>query len=631
MSDPIKHECGVAMLRLLKPLDYYQKKYGTSFYGLNKMYLLMEKQHNRGQDGAGIANVKLDVNPGKRYISRKRSIDSNPIQDVFKQVNKRFVELENSDPEKLKDTEWMKKHLPFTGELFLGHLRYGTFGENTIEQCHPFLRQNNWKTRNLVLAGNFNMTNVDELFEQLVDLGQHPKQMADAVTILEKIGHFLDEANDEIYYKNKDKYSKKEITKVIENELNIQDILMQSAKYWDGGYLMCGLLGHGDAFALRDPNAIRPAYYYKNDEIVVVASERPVIQTAFNVKADKIYEIKRGHALIIKKDGTVKEKQVREPLEKKSCSFERIYFSRGNDKEIYNERLELGKRIFPKVLKSIDNDVKNTVFSYIPNTAEVSYFGLLKGCHAYLNEVKTKKIQDLGGNPNHDEIAEIMKISPRAEKIAIKDAKLRTFITSDDSRDDLVSHVYDITYGTVKETDNLVMIDDSIVRGTTLKQSIIRILDRLGPRKIVVVSSAPQIRYPDCYGIDMSRMGNFIAFQAAVSLLKERGKDTILTETYNKCKSQEDLPKEEMQNHVKEIYKPFTADDISKKISELLTPEGTKAEIEIIYQSISDLHDSCPNHLGDWYFTGDYPTPGGNKVVNKSFINYMEGNNNRAY
>ena len=631
MSDPIKHECGVAMLRLLKPLDYYQKKYGTSFYGLNKMYLLMEKQHNRGQDGAGIANVKLDVSPGKRYISRKRSIDSNPIQDVFKQVNKRFVELEDSDPEKLKDTEWMKKHLPFTGELFLGHLRYGTFGENTIEQCHPFLRQNNWKTRNLVLAGNFNMTNVDELFEQLVDLGQHPKQMADAVTILEKIGHFLDEANDEIYYKNKDKYSKKEITKVIENELNIQDILMQSAKYWDGGYLMCGLLGHGDAFALRDPNAIRPAYYYKDDEVVVVASERPVIQTAFNVKADKIYEIKRGHALIIKKDGKVEEKQVREPLEKKSCSFERIYFSRGNDKEIYNERLELGKRIFPKVLKSIDNDVKNTVFSYIPNTAEVSYFGLLKGCHAYLNKVKTKKIQDLGDNPNHDEIAEIMKISPRAEKIAIKDAKLRTFITSDDSRNDLVSHVYDITYGTVKETDNLVMIDDSIVRGTTLKQSIIRILDRLGPKKIVVVSSAPQIRYPDCYGIDMSRMGNFIAFQAAVSLLKESGKESVLNETYNNCKSQENLPKEEMVNYVQEIYKPFTADDISKKISELLTPEGTNAEIEIIYQSISDLHSSCPNHLGDWYFTGEYPTPGGNKVVNKSFINYMEGNNNRAY
>ena len=631
MSDSIKHECGVAMLRLLKPLDFYQKKYGTSLYALNKMYLLMEKQHNRGQDGVGIVNIKLDVEPGKRYISRKRSVGINPLQDVFKQVNKRFLSLEKIDPEKLKNPKWLKENLPFTGELFLGHLRYGTFGENTIEQCHPFLRQNNWKTRNLALAGNFNMTNVEELFQQLVALGQHPKQMADTVTILEKIGHFLDEKNDEIYYKHKDKFSKKEITKIIEEELNLQDILIQSAKYWDGGYVMCGLLGHGDAFALRDPNAIRPAYYYKDDEIVVVASEKPVIQTAFNVEADKIYEIKRGHALIIKKDGTVKEKQVREPLEKKSCSFERIYFSRGNDKEIYNERLELGKRIFPKVLKSIDNDVKNTVFSYIPNTAEVSYFGLLKGCHAYLNEVKTKKIQDLGNNPNHDEIAEIMKISPRAEKIAIKDAKLRTFITSDDSRDDLVSHVYDITYGTVKETDNLVMIDDSIVRGTTLKQSIIRILDRLGPKKIVVVSSAPQIRYPDCYGIDMSRMGNFIAFQAAVSLLKERGKDTILTETYNKCKSQEDLPKEEMQNHVKEIYKPFTADDISKKISELLTPEGTKAEIEIIYQSISDLHGSCPNHLGDWYFTGDYPTPGGTKVVNKSFINYMEGNNNRAY
>jgi amidophosphoribosyltransferase len=631
MSDPIKHECGVAMLRLLKPLDYYQKKYGTSFYGLNKMYLLMEKQHNRGQDGAGIANVKLDVIPGKRYISRKRSINSNPIQDVFKQVNKRFLELKKSDPDKLKDTEWMKKHLPFTGELFLGHLRYGTFGGNTIEQCHPFLRQNNWKTRNLVLAGNFNMTNVDELFEQLVDLGQHPKQMADAVTILEKIGHFLDEANDKIYYKNKDKYSKKEITKVIENELNIQDVLMQSAKYWDGGYLMCGLLGHGDSFALRDPNAIRPAYYYKDDEVVVVASERPVIQTAFNVEADKIYEIKRGHALIIKKDGSVEEKQVREPLERTACSFERIYFSRGNDKEIYNERLELGKRIFPKILKSINNDVKNTVFSYIPNTAEVSYFGLLKGCHAYLNEVKTKKIQDLGNNLNHDEIAEIMKISPRAEKIAIKDAKLRTFITSDDSRDDLVSHVYDITYGTIKETDNLVMIDDSIVRGTTLRQSIIRILDRLGPKKIVVVSSAPQIRYPDCYGIDMSKMGDFIAFQAAVSLLKEAGKESVLTETYNNCKSQENLPKEDMVNYVQDIYKLFTADEISKKISELLTPKGTKAEVEIIYQSISDLHESCPNHLGDWYFTGNYPTPGGNKVVTKSFINYMEGNDKRAY
>jgi amidophosphoribosyltransferase len=619
------------MLRLLKPLEFYQKKYGTSLYGLNKMYLLMEKQHNRGQDGVGLANVKLDVEAGKRYISRKRSVATNPIQDIFKQVNRRFVELEESDPEKLKDPKWMKENLPFTGELFLGHLRYGTFGENTIEQCHPFLRQSNWKTRNVVLAGNFNMTNVDELFNQLVDLGQHPKQMADTVTILEKIGHFLDEANDEIYYKHKDNFSKKEITKIIEKELDLQDILTQSAKYWDGGYVMCGLMGHGDAFALRDPNAIRPAYYYKDDEIVVVASERPVIQTAFNVDIDDVKEIKRGHALIIKKDGTVKEKQVREPLERKACSFERIYFSRGNDKDIYNERLELGKRIFPKVLESIDNDVRNTVFSYIPNTAEVSYFGLLKGCHSYLNKIKTKKIQELGSDPCHDEIAKIMEISPRAEKIAIKDAKLRTFITSDDSRDDLVAHVYDVTYGTVKPTDNLVMIDDSIVRGTTLKQSIIRILDRLNPKKIVVVSSAPQIRYPDCYGIDMAKMGDFIAFNAAVELLKDTKQEHILTEAYNKCKSQVHLPKEEMVNYVQDIYKPFSAEEISVKISELLTPKGTNAEVEIIYQSISDLHASCPDHKGDWYFTGNYPTPGGVKVVNKAFMNYIEGNNQRAY
>ena len=631
MSDSIKHECGVAMLRLLKPLEFYQKKYGTSLYGLNKMYLLMEKQHNRGQDGVGLANIKLDIDPGKRFISRKRSVAPNPIQDVFKQANKRFVELENKEPEKLKDTKWMKDNLPFTGELFLGHLRYGTFGGNTIEQCHPFLRQSNWKTRNLVLAGNFNMTNVDELFQQLVNIGQHPKQKADTVTILEKIGHFLDEANDDIYYKNKEIFTKKEITKVIEDQLDIQDILIQSAKHWDGGYVMCGLLGHGDAFALRDPNAIRPAYYYKNEEIVVVASERPVIQTAFNCKSKDVYEIKRGHALIIKKDGSIEEKQVRKPLERKACSFERIYFSRGNDKDIYNERLELGKRIFPKVLQSIKNDVKNTVFSYIPNTAEVSYFGLLKGCHKYLNEVKTKKIKALGEKPNHREIEEILKISPRAEKIAIKDAKLRTFITSEDSRDDLVAHVYDINYGTVQSSDNLVMIDDSIVRGTTLKQSIIRILDRLNPKKIIIVSSAPQIRYPDCYGIDMAKMGDFIAFNAAVELLKESGKENILEETYKKCKNQCHLAKEEMINYVQEIYKPFTANDISKKISELLTPKGTKAEVEIIYQSIEDLHASCPNHQGDWYFTGNYPTPGGNKVVNTAFINFVEGNNERAY
>ncbi|HIK62468.1 MAG TPA: amidophosphoribosyltransferase [Flavobacteriales bacterium] len=631
MSDAIKHECGVAMLRLLKPLAFYQKKYGTAFYGLNKMYLLMEKQHNRGQDGVGLANIKIDVPPGKRYISRKRSVATNPIQDVFKQANKRFVDLQDKNPEKLSDTKWLKENLPFTGELFLGHLRYGTYGGNSIEQCHPFLRQNNWKTRNLVLAGNFNMTNVDELFTHLTDLGQHPKEMADTVTILEKIGHFLDEENDKIYYKYKDEFTKKEITQKIEQELDIQEILVNSAKYWDGGYVMCGMIGHGDAFALRDPSAIRPGYYYKDDEVVVVASERPVIQTSFNVKAEQIKELKRGHVLIIKKDGSIQEKQVREPQERKACSFERIYFSRGNDASIYNERLELGKRIFPKVLDAIDKDVRNTVFSYIPNTAEVSYYGLMKGVDSYLNKVKTRKIQALGESPCHDAIAEIMKISPRAEKIAIKDAKLRTFITSDDSRDDLVAHIYDITYGTVNPTDNLVMIDDSIVRGTTLKQSIIRILDRLGPKKIIVVSSAPQIRYPDCYGIDMAKMGDFIAFQAAVALLKDRKQEHILTEAYDKCKAQAHLPKEEMVNYVQEIYKPFTAEEISVKISELLTPKGTKAEVEIIYQSISDLHASCPNHLGDWYFTGDYPTPGGVKVVNKAFINYVEGKNERAY
>ena len=631
MSDAIKHECGVAMLRLLKPLAFYQKKYGTAFYGLNKMYLLMEKQHNRGQDGVGLANIKIDVPPGERYISRKRSVATNPIQDVFKQANKRFVDLQDKNPEKLSDTKWLKENLPFTGELFLGHLRYGTYGGNSIEQCHPFLRQNNWKTRNLVLAGNFNMTNVDELFTHLTDLGQHPKEMADTVTILEKIGHFLDEENDKIYYKYKDEFTKKEITQKIEQELDIQEILVNSAKYWDGGYVMCGMIGHGDAFALRDPSAIRPGYYYKDDEVVVVASERPVIQTSFNVKAEQIKELKRGHVLIIKKDGSIQEKQVREPQERKACSFERIYFSRGNDASIYNERLELGKRIFPKVLDAIDKDVRNTVFSYIPNTAEVSYYGLMKGVDSYLNKVKTRKIQALGESPCHDAIAEIMKISPRAEKIAIKDAKLRTFITSDDSRDDLVAHIYDITYGTVNPTDNLVMIDDSIVRGTTLKQSIIRILDRLGPKKIIVVSSAPQIRYPDCYGIDMAKMGDFIAFQAAVALLKDNNQEEVLTDAYNKCKKQENLPKEEMINYVQEIYKPFSAEEISIKISELLTPKGTKAEVEIIYQSISDLHASCPTHLGDWYFTGDYPTPGGVKVVNKAFINYIEGKNERAY
>ena len=631
MSDALKHECGVAMLRLLKPLDFYKEKYGTSFYGLKKMYLLMEKQRNRGQDGAGLANVKLQTSPGKRYISRKRSVTSNPIQDLFGEINARFIELEEKSPEKLNDTLWLKNNMPFTGELFLGHLRYGTYGGNNIEQCHPFLRQNNWKTRNLVVAGNFNMTNVDELFNHLTELGQHPKEKADTITILEKIGHFLDEANDEIYYKHKGEVSKKEISSKIEDELDIKEILYNASKYWDGGYVVGGLIGHGDSFVLRDPSGIRPAYYYKDDEVVVVASEKPVIQTSFNVKDNLVHEIKRGHALIIKKNGEVYEKQVLSPLKRTACSFERIYFSRGNDKDIYNERINLGKLIFPKVLETINNDVKNSVFSYIPNTAEVSYFGMMKGVDEYLNKVKIEKIKSLGSNPSDEEIEKIMSISPRAEKIAIKDAKLRTFITSDVNRDDLVAHVYDITYGKVKESDNLVMIDDSIVRGTTLKHSILRILDRLNPKKIVIVSSAPQIRYPDCYGIDMAILGDFIAFQAAIALLKETGQEQIIRDVYLKCKDQISLAKESMVNHVKDIYSPFTADQISAKISEILKPKDMRADLEIIYQSISSLHIACPDHKGDWYFSGEYPTPGGNKVVTQAFINYVDGVKKRAY
>ena len=631
MSDALKHECGVAMLRLRKPLEFYKEKYGTSFYALKKMYLLMEKQRNRGQDGAGLANVKLDTPAGKRYISRKRSTTNNPIEELFTQINKKFIDLEENDPKKLEDISWLKTNMPFTGELFLGHLRYGTYGGNSVEQCHPFLRQNNWKTRNLALAGNFNMTNVDELFGHLTDLGQHPKEKSDTITIIEKIGHFLDEENVNIYQKYKGDFTKKEISKKIEEELDIQKILQNSSKYWDGGYVMCGLFGHGDAFALRDPSAIRPAYYYSDDEIIVVASERPVIQTTFNIHINKIKEIKRGHALIIKNDGTFSEKEVIKPLERKACSFERIYFSRGNDKDIYNERIELGRQVFPKVLEAIDKDIKNTVFSYIPNTAEVSYYGMMKAADSYLNQVKTEKIQRLGSNPSSEEINEIMQISARAEKIAIKDAKLRTFITSDINRDDLVAHVYDITYGKVSSEDNLVIIDDSIVRGTTLKQSILRILDRLGPKKIIVVSSAPQIRYPDCYGIDMAILGDFVAFQAAIELLKDNNKQEVIEDVYKKCKAQISLPKEEMKNYVKEIYAPFSAEEISSKISQILKPKDTKAEVEIIYQSIGDLHIACPNHNGDWYFTGNYPTPGGNKVVTKAFINYVEGNKKRAY
>lgn len=633
MSDPIKHECGIALLRLKKPLDYYVSKYGTAFYGLNKMYLLMEKQHNRGQDGAGLANIKLDMKPGERYISRTRSIDQKPLQHIFSQINQRFEDIEEKHPEKLKDIEFLKKNAGFTGELFLGHLRYGTFGKNSIESCHPFLRQNNWMTRNLVVAGNFNLTNVDELFDVLLNLGQHPKEKSDTVTILEKIGHFLDMENENLFEHYKQQgYSNKEITsKIIEN-LDIEGILKKSSEDWDGGYTMSGLFGHGDAFVLRDPSGIRPAFWYEDDEVCVVASERPVIQTAFDLKKEQVKELTPGHALIVRKSGDVSETMIKQPLERASCSFERIYFSRGNDYDIYNERKKLGQLLVPQIIQNIDNELDQAVFSFIPNTAEMSFYGMMKGLEDYLNEEKMEAIKALDKDASDDDLRQILSRKTRFEKIAIKDAKLRTFITQDESRDDMVAHVYDITYGTVKRgEDNLVVIDDSIVRGTTLKQSILRILDRLEPKKIVVVSSAPQIRYPDCYGIDMARMGDFIAFEAAIELLKERGKAFIIDEVYRKCKEQELRPKEQIKNYVKEIYAPFTADEISDKIAELLTPVHLKANVKIVYQTIENLHEACPDNKGDWYFTGNYPTPGGNKVVNKAFMNYMEGSDDRAY
>jgi amidophosphoribosyltransferase len=633
MSDAIKHECGIALLRLKKPLQFYLDKYGTAFYGVNKMHLLMEKQHNRGQDGAGIANIKFDMEPGQRYISRTRSIAKSPIQDIFDQINGRFQQIQNENPENLKNIDYLKKHVGFTGELFLGHLRYGTFGRNSIESCHPFLRQNNWITRNLVIAGNFNLTNVDELFDVLVNVGQHPKEKSDTVTVLEKIGHFLDAENDELFQQYKKLgFDNLEVYNRISENLNLVKILQKASEDWDGGYAMAGLLGHGDAFVLRDPSGIRPAYWYEDDEICIVASERPVIQTAFNLKVENIKELKPGYALIIKKNGTVTEELINKPLSPKKCSFERIYFSRGSDSSIYNERKALGRLIVDKVLKAIDYDFDNSVFSFIPNTAEVSFYGLIKGLEEFLNEEKIKQILALGDKPSSEDVSKIIKQRARIEKIAIKDAKLRTFITQDDSRDDLVAHVYDITYGSVRPLkDNLIIIDDSIVRGTTLKQSILRILDRLEPKKIVVVSSAPQIRYPDCYGIDMAKMGDFIAFEAAIQLLVDTKRENIIQDVYKQCLSQVNLPKEQVRNYVKEIYAPFTDEEISVKIAQLLTPISMKSKVEIIYQSVENLHIACPDNLGDWYFTGDYPTPGGNKVVNKAFINWMEKRNERAY
>ncbi len=632
MSDILKHECGIAVIRLLKPLEFYKEKYGSAFYGVNKMYLMMEKQHNRGQDGAGFASIKLNTKPGERYISRVRSIAQQPIQDIFAQINDRVNKEFIAHPEYLEDVALQKKHIPYIGEVLLGHVRYGTFGKNSVESVHPFLRQNNWMHRNLIMAGNFNMTNVKELFANLIRIGQHPKEYTDTITIMEKIGHFLDDAVAKIYKDlKKEGYNKMEASPLIAERLNVAKILRKAAKNWDGGYAMAGLIGHGDSFVLRDPAGIRPTYYYQDDEIVVIASERPVIQTVFNVKFEDVQELEPGHAIITKKSGKVSIKKILEPLERKSCSFERIYFSRGSDAEIYQERKTLGKLLMPRVLEVIENDTKNTVFSYIPNTAETSFFGMIETAEASLNKKKTNAILNGQRSISADKVTEILSERIRVEKIAIKDVKLRTFITEDSSRDDLVAHVYDVTYGVIKPNDNLVIIDDSIVRGTTLKKSILKMLDRLNPKKIVVVSSAPQIRYPDCYGIDMANLEGLVAFRAALALLKDANKYHIVKEVYDKCVDQTELEDVYVQNFVKEIYDPFTDEQISDKIAELLSDETIKAEVKIIFQPVDNLHKACPEHLGDWYFTGNYPTVGGNRVVNRAFINFYEGNKERAY
>ncbi len=632
MSDALKHECGIAFIRLLKPLAYYKEKYGSAFYGVNKMYLMMEKQHNRGQDGAGFASIKLDTPPGERYISRVRSSAAQPIQDIFSQINDRINKELVEHPEYTDNVALQKKNIPYIGEVLLGHVRYGTFGKNSVESVHPFLRQNNWMHRNLIVAGNFNMTNNDVLFDNLVRLGQHPKDKVDTVTVMEKIGHFLDSEVAKLYKQlKKEGYNKIDASPQIVERLNVAKILRKSSRDWDGGYAMAGMLGHGDAFVLRDPAGIRPAYYYKDDEVVVVASERPVIQTVFNVPFEEVVELNPGKAIIVKKNGDTTIKKIIDPLERKACSFERIYFSRGSDAEIYKERKDLGKLIMPQVLQEINHDTVNTVFSFIPNTAETSFYGMVEAAQDELNKQKNETILSEKETLTDERLSEILSSRLRTEKIAIKDAKLRTFITEDSSRDDLVAHVYDVTYGVVQPEDNLVIIDDSIVRGTTLKKSIIKMMDRLKPKKIVIVSSAPQIRYPDCYGIDMARLEGLIAFKAALELLKENGNYDLVEKVYDKCKAQENLEDAEVQNFVKEIYDGFSDQEISDKIAELLSDKTVNAEVRIIYQTVENLRQACPKNLGDWYFTGNYPTVGGNRVVNKAFINFFEGKNERAY
>jgi amidophosphoribosyltransferase len=633
MTDEIKHECGIAFIRLLKPLEYYQLKYGTWRYGLNKLYLLMEKQHNRGQDGAGVTSIKLNVQPGREYLDRLRSINPSAINDIFQGIKKSFTDVEEKSPDLLKDISWVKEKLPFAAEVLMGHLRYGTYGKNNIENAHPVVRHNNWRSRTLVMAGNFNLTNVDEIFGHLVELGQHPRGKIDTVTMLENVGHFLDSENQKQFniYK-KQGFSNREISNLIESNLNVADILHESCKKWDGGYAILGMIGHGDAFVLRDPWAIRPAFYYSDDEIVVAASERPVIQTVMNVPVESVKELDAGSALIVKKNGEVCLQNIRGPYERRSCSFERIYFSRGSDKDIYQERKKLGELLTPRIVDAVDGELEDTVFSFIPNTAETAFYGMVNGIEKFMQVEAKKRFLECGKEITEVQIDKIISLKPRIEKVALKDIKLRTFISQDEGREDLVGHVYDITYKTIRQgKDNLVIIDDSIVRGTTLKNSIIRILDRLGPKRIVVVSSSPQIRYPDCYGIDMAKLGDFIAFRAAIDLLKETGRENIINEVYKKSKAQEILPKEEIVNYVKEIYAPFLQTEICNKIAQMLRTPDIKADLKIVYQSIEGLHEACPNHTGDWYFTGNYPTPGGNKVVNKSFINFIEGKNARAY
>ena len=631
MSDAIKHECGIGHIRLLKPLEFYKKKYGSAFYGINKMYLLMEKQHNRGQDGAGFASIKLNIEPGKRFISRIRSTEKQPIQDVFSKINERINKELKSKPNIIEDITKLKEAVPYLAESLLGHVRYGTFGGNSVENVHPFLRQNNWKHRNLILAGNFNMTNSKELFNSLIELGQHPKEYTDTVIIMEKIGHFLDDAVRKMYKElKKEGFTKQDCSSIISEKLDLFKILKKASKKWDGGYVIGGLLGHGDSFVMRDPNGIRPAFYFKNDEIVVVASERPAIQTAFNLNLNEIKELAPGSAIVIKSNGVVKIKPIFKQKENKACSFERIYFSRGNDSDIYQERKNLGKYIMPNVLEEINFNIENTVFSYIPNTAETSFYGMIESVEDFLNSKKTNEI--IGKkNLSEKKITNILSVRPRIEKIAVKDVKLRTFITEDDSRDDLVEHVYDITYGVVKAEDTIVIIDDSIVRGTTLKKSILKMLDRLNPKKIIIVSSAPQIRYPDCYGIDMANLESLIAFNASLSLLKDHRMDSLIKVVYEKCKKELELDDDKMINHVKEIYDQFSAEQISDKITELLSSHLENRDVKIIFQSIENLHKACPNSKGDWYFTGNYPTPGGNRVVNTAFVNFFEGNKKRAY